>query len=164
VRRAPLPSPPVPYTSGVADASIVITGHAYGRRATLEIAGDTLMWRAQRGARRIAENIATTIHEVRDVRWLDLAWSRGGFVLLGIGGLWAASESLIAGIGAAVAGAGLVLWRRLRPRHVLVLDVGDRRLVLQVTTVSAHAARELASRIQRALASGEVPSAAPTLP
>ena len=152
------------YTSAVPDAPIVITGHAYGRRATLEIAGDTLMWRAQRGARRIGENIATTVHEVRDVRWLDLAWSRGGIVLLGLGTMWAASEGLIAGIVTAAVGAGLVVLRRLRPRHFLVLDVGDRRLVMQVTSVSASTARELASRIQRALASGEVPTAAPTLP
>lgn len=142
----------------------MITGHAYGRRATLEIAGDTLMWRAQRGARRIAENIATTVHDVRDVRWLDLAWSRGGLVLLGLGGMWAASEGLIAGVAAAAAGAGLVVWRRLRPRHFLVLDVGDRRLVMRVTGVSAAPARELANRIRRALTSGELPSATPTLP
>jgi len=148
----------------VPDAPIVITGHAYGQRATLEIAGDTLMWRAQRGARRIAENIATTIHDVRDARWLDLAWSRGGIALVGLGSVWAASEGLIAGIATAAVGAGLVLLRRLRPRHFLVLDVGDRRLVMQVTSVSASTARELASRIQRALASGEVPTAAPTLP
>jgi hypothetical protein len=148
----------------VPDAPIVITGHAYGRRATLEIAGDTLMWRAQRGARRIAENIATTVHEVRDVRWLNLAWSRGGLVLLGLGGMWAASEGLFAGVAAAVAGAGLVVWRRLRPRHFLVLDVGDRRLVMRVTSVSAAPARELANRIRRTLASGELPSATPTLP
>ena len=146
------------------DAPIVITGHAYGRRATLEIAGDTLMWRAQRGARRIAENIATTVHEVRDVRWLDLAWSRGGLVLLGLGGMWAASEGFIAGVAAAAAGAGLVVWRRFRPRHFLVLDVGDRRLVMQVTSISAPTARELANRIRRTLASGEVPSGTPTLP
>ena len=146
------------------DAPIVITGHAYGRRATLELAGDRLMWRARRGARRIAENIATTIHEVRDVRWLDLAWSRGGLVLLGLGGMWAASEGFIAGVAAAAAGAGLVIWRRLRPRHFLVLDVGDRRLILQVTGVSAPTARELASRIRRTLTSGEAPSATPTLP
>ena len=142
----------------------MITGHAYGRRATLEIAGDTLMWRAQRGARRIAENIATTVHEVRDVRWLDLAWSRGGLVLLGLGGMWAASEGLIAGISAAIAGAGLVLWRRVRPRHFLVLDVGDRRLVLRVTGGSAPSARALAGRIQHALASGELPSTPLALP
>jgi hypothetical protein len=148
----------------VPDAPIVITGHAYGRRATLEIAGDTLMWRAQRGARRIAENIATTVHEVRDVRWLDLAWSRGGIVLLGLGAIWAGSESIASGMAATVAGAGLVVWRRLRPRHFLVLDVGDRRLVMRVTGVSAAPARELANRIRRALASGELPSATPTLP
>ena len=139
----------------MSDAPIVITGHAYGRRATLEIAGETLMWRAQRGARRIAENIATTIHDVRGARWVDFVWSRGGGVLVGIGAMWAASESLIAGLSAAGVGLALLIWRRLRPRHFLVLDVGDRRLVMQVTDVSAAPARALAGRIQRTLASGD---------
>lgn len=147
----------------MSDAPIVITGHAYGRRATLEIAGDTLMWRAQRGANRIAENIATTVHDVRGARWIDLAWSRGGVVLLAIGGLWAASESLLAGVLAGAIGGGLVLWRRLRPRHFLVLDIGDRRLVLRVTGGSAPSARALAGRIQRALTTDE-PHATPILP
>jgi hypothetical protein len=147
----------------VSDAPIVITGHAYGQRATLEVAGDTLMWRAQRGARRIAENIATTVHDVRGARWLDLAWSRGGVVLLAIGGLWAASESLLAGVIAGAIGGALVVWRRIRPRHFLVLDIGDRRLVLRVTGGSAPPARALAGRIQRALATDE-PHAIPTLP
>jgi ABC-type branched-subunit amino acid transport system permease subunit len=70
----------------------------------------------------------------------------------------------LAGGAAAAAGAGLVVWRRLRPRHFLVLDVGDRRLVMQVTGVSAGPARELANRIRRALTSGELPTATPTLP
>ncbi len=146
------------------DAPIVITGHAYGRRATLEIAGDTLMWRARRGTAEIAENIATTVHDVRDARWLDLAWSRGGSVLLGAGALWAASEGFGAGAAAGAVGLALVIWRRLRPRHFLVLDIGDRRLVMQVTGVSAPPARALADRIQRALASGELPSTTPALP
>ena len=146
------------------DAPIVITGRAYGRRATLEVTGDTLMWRARRGAREIAENIATTIHDVRAARWHDLAWSRGGAVLLGLGALWAASEGAAAGVSAAVIGLGLLIWRRLRPRHFLVLDLGDRRLVLRVTGVSAPPARELTHRIQRALASGEPPRATPILP
>jgi hypothetical protein len=148
----------------VSDAPLVITGQAYGRRATLAIAGDTLMWRAQRGARRIAENIATTIHDVRDARWLDLAWSRGGAALLGLGALWAISEGIPAGLGTAMIGLALLVWRRLKPRQFLVLDVGDRRLVLRVATVSASTARELARRIQRALASGELPHATPMLP
>ena len=148
----------------MSDAPIVITGHAYGRRATLEIAGDTLMWRAQRGAHRIAENIATTIHDVRGARWLDLAWSRGGFALVGIGAMWAASESVAAGLAAAAAGVAMLVWRRLRPRHFLVLDVGDRRLVMRVTGVSAPPARALAGRIQRALATGETPRGTPALP
>jgi hypothetical protein len=148
----------------VSDAPIVITGHAYGRRATLEITGDTLMWRAQRGSRRIAENIATTVHDVRDVRWFDLAWSRGGMALLGLGALWAVSEGILAGASAAAVGIGLVLWRRLRPRHFLVLDVGDRRLTMRVTSVSAPLARKLTTRIQHTLASGEQPVTTPTLP
>jgi hypothetical protein len=147
----------------VSNAPIVITGHAYGRRATLEIAGDTLMWRAQRGARRIAENIATTVHDVRGARWVDLVWSRAGGVLLAIGGMWAASENLAAGLTAVGAGLALLVWRRLRPRHFLVLDIGDRRLVMQVTGVSAPPARALAGRIQHALTSGE-PHATPALP
>ena len=148
----------------VSDAPIVITGHAYGRRATLEIAGDTLMWRAQRGAQRIAENIATTVHDVRDARWRNLVWSGGGTLLLGLGAMWAASEGLATGVTISAIGAGLVIWRWLRPRQLLILDVGDRRLVMRVTSVSAAAARELAARIRRTLASGELPSATPTLP
>ena len=145
-------------------APIVITGHAYGRRATLAITGDTLVWRARRGARHIAENIATTIHDVRGARWLDLAWSRGGAALLAIGAMWGASETLATGIVAGAVGLGLVVWRRLRPRHFLVLDIGDRRLVLRVTGGSAPSARALAGRIQRALADGDAPRTAPTLP
>ncbi|HEX7837973.1 MAG TPA: hypothetical protein VF469_10950 [Kofleriaceae bacterium] len=148
----------------MSDAPIVITGHAYGRRATLEITGDTLMWRAQRGARRIAENIATTVHDVRGARWLDFAWSRGGGALVGIGAMWAASESVTAGLAAAGAGVAMLIWRRLRPRHFLILDVGDRRLVMRVTGVSAPPARALAGRIQRALATGETPRGTPALP
>lgn len=145
-------------------APIVITGHAYGRRATLEIAGDALTWRAQRGAQPVAENIATTIHDVRGARWLDLAWSRGGTVLIGLGALWAASEGLVAGATTAAIGVGLVIWRRLRPRQFLVLDLGDRRLIMRITSVSAPSARALAARIQRTLASGEAPLTTPTLP
>lgn len=148
----------------MSDAPIVITGHAYGRRATLEVAGDRLVWRAQRGARRIAENIATTIHDVRGARWLDLAWSRGGIALVGIGAMWAGTESLAAGLAAGAVGLAMLTWRRLRPRHFLVLDVGDRRLVLRVTGGSAWSARTLAGRIQLALASGEPPRTPPPLP
>jgi hypothetical protein len=148
----------------VSDAPIVITGHAYGRRATLEIAGDTLMWRAQRGAQRIAENIATTVHDVRDARWRNLMWSGGGMIVLAIGGMWAASEGIAAGVTMSAIGAGLVIWRWLRPRQLLILHVGDRRLVLRVSGVSAPRARELAARIQRTLASGESPRVTPTLP
>jgi hypothetical protein len=148
----------------VPDAPIVITGHAYGRRATLELAGDRLMWRARRGARQIAENIATTVHDVRGARWLDLAWSRGGTALVGIGAMWAITASLAAGLTATAVGLAMLGFRRLRPRRFLVLDIGDRRLVLRVTGGSAPSARALAGRIERALASGELPRTPPALP
>jgi len=148
----------------VSNAPIVITGHAYGRRATLEIAGERLMWRARRGARQLAENIATTIHDVRGARSLDLVWSRGGAALVGIGALWAVTEGLTAGVAAGAAGLALLIWRRLHPRHFLVLDVGDRRLVLRVTGGSAPPARALAGRIERTLAGGELPRLPPALP
>lgn len=147
----------------MSDAPIVITGHAYGRRATLELAGDTLMWRAQRGARRIAENIATTIHDVRGARWLDLAWSRAGLALLGFGA-GAATHSVASGLVLAAIGAAALAWRRMRPRRFLVLDIGDRRLVLRVTGGSAPSARALAGRIQRALVAGDAPRTPPVLP
>ncbi|HEX3761155.1 MAG TPA: hypothetical protein VHW23_20815 [Kofleriaceae bacterium] len=146
------------------DAPIVITGHAYGRRATLEIAGDRLMWRARRGARRLAENIATTVHDVRGAHWLDLVWSRGGAALVGIGALWAITEGLAAGFAAGAVGLAMLIWRRLHPRHFLVLDVGDRRLILRVTGGSAPPARALAGRIERTLADGELPRVPPILP
>src|SRR3954471_22513857 len=82
----------------VVDAPTVITGQAYGRRATLQVTGDTLMWRAQRGARHTAENIATTVHDVRNARWHDRSWSRCGAALIALGAMWAASEGLAAGI------------------------------------------------------------------
>jgi hypothetical protein len=91
-------------------------------------------------------------------------WSGGGLVLLGLGAVWAASEGVIAGMAASAVGAGLVIWRWLRPRQLLILDVGDRRLIMRVTGVSAPRARELADRIQRTLASGEMPRVTPTLP
>jgi hypothetical protein len=145
-------------------APIILVGRAYGRRATLEIAGDTLTWRAQRGAANLAENIATTVHAVRGATWLDLRVSRGGLVLAALGAIWAASESVLQVALALAAGAALLVWRALAPRHYLVLDVGDRRLVLAATSASADAARALAARIQRALASGEAPLSTPTLP
>src|SRR5262245_25522944 len=122
------------------------------------------MWRAQRGARRLAENIATTVHAVRGAGWLVLAGGRGGAVRVGIGAMGAVTASLSAGLAAGAVGLAMLIWRRARPRHFLVLDVGDRRLVLRVTGVSAPSARALAGRIQRALAAGDHPRATPTLP
>jgi hypothetical protein len=112
----------------------------------------------------IAENIATTVHDVRGTRRLDLAWSRGGTALVGIGAMWAITASLAAGLTATAVGLAMLGFRRLRPRRFLVLDVGDRRLILRVTGGSAPSARALAGRIERALASGELPRTPPALP
>src|ERR1041385_847943 len=77
----------------MAQAHIVIAGHPYGRRCTLEVAGDTLTWRAERGMPPTPENIVTTGHDVRHARYDVLAWSYAGLALAALGALWAASES-----------------------------------------------------------------------
>lgn len=144
---------------------MIITGHAYGRRATLEVAGDTLTWRAQRGAiAATAENIVTTVHDVRDVRWIEQAWSLPGGALGVLGGLWIYSEGLVWGALALGAAAALIAHRLLRPRRFLVLEAGDRRLVLRVAAASAADARALVERIERVLSTGELPATPPALP
>jgi hypothetical protein len=148
--------------------AIVITGLAYGRRATLEVAGDTLTWRARRGTfssgPAVPENIVTTVHDVRLARFLALPWSYAGLATLALGIGLAATNTVLAGLVACAAGAGLLVWRRLHPRQYLVLDVGDRRLAMKVALPSAAPARALAERVDRALASGEVPLSPPKLP
>jgi len=145
-------------------AHIVITGHAYGRRCTLEVGGDTLTWRAQRGMPPVAENIVTTVHDVRHARFLILGWSYAGIALALLGALWAASESIVVGGLGLIAGLALVAYRRSQPRQQLVLDLADRRLVMAVGPDSATPARDLVARVDRALATGEAPLAPPPLP
>lgn len=143
----------------------VITGHAYGRRATLELARDTLTWRAQRGSLQpVPENIVTTVHDVRGVRWLAQSWSLPGGVLGALGVLWCLTEGLLWGGSALAIAAALLVYRRARPRLYLALDVGDRRLVMRVAVTSAAPARALVARVEHALASGEPPATPPALP
>ncbi|MGN6103925.1 MAG: hypothetical protein ACTHU0_02365 [Kofleriaceae bacterium] len=142
-----------------------IAGRAYGHRATLEVAGETLTWRAQRGhARPISENIVTTIHDVADARWIEQRWSVPGTGLVALGAIQAISEGLAWAAAPAAIGAVLVGWRIVRPRRYLVLELGDRRLVLAVDPPCAPHARALAARIDRALATGERPATPPPLP
>jgi len=148
----------------MAQAHIVITGHAYGRRCTLEVAGDTLTWRAQRGMPPTPENIVTTVHDVRHARFDVLAWSHAGLALAALGALWAASESLLVGGLALALGLALVFYRRSQPRQQLVLDLTDRRLVLAVAPACSASARQLVARVDRALTSGEIPLTPPPLP
>jgi hypothetical protein len=144
----------------------VITGSAYGRRATLEVNGNTLVWRATKGGLApVPENIVTTVHEVRSARYVALRWSYAGLGLAALAGIWAAAlDSPLVGAIGALAGAGLVGWRLTHPRYFLVLDIGDRRLVLRLALESISEARSIAGRIQNALASGEEPSSPPMLP
>jgi hypothetical protein len=143
----------------------IIAGHAYGRRATLELARDTLTWRAQRGSlQAVAENIVTTIHDVRDVHWIEQAWSLPGGILAILGVVWTVTEGLVWGALAIALAAAMIAYRRLRPRMFLALDLGDRRLVMRVAVASAAEARSLVARIERALTTGELPASPPALP
>ncbi|MBA3391971.1 MAG: hypothetical protein H0T89_04965 [Deltaproteobacteria bacterium] len=141
----------------------VITGLAYQRSATLEVTGDTLTWRAQRGAAQ-AENIVTTVHDVKDAHWIESRYSLPGGVLACCGIVWLFTHGVLAGAFAITVGAALFIWRRMHPRQFLVLDVGDRRLVLKVAAASAPLARTLVARIDRAIATGELPETPPSLP
>ena len=143
----------------------IIAGRAYGHRATLELAGDTLTWRAHRGSLQpTPENIVTTIHDVRDVRWIEQAFSLPGGVLGVLGGLWTYTEGLVWGALALAAAAAMIAHRRLRPRLYLGLDLGNRELVMKVAVASAADARALVGRIERARATGELPATPPALP
>jgi hypothetical protein len=142
-----------------------IHGVAYGRSASLEVIGDTLRWRAHRGFKPIAENIVTTVHDVRLARWIVQRFSWAGVLCAALGAVWLVRESLVLGAGALAAGTALVGWRLASPRRVLILELaGPTQLVLDVGAPSAAAARALAARIDRAIASGEGPSSPPMLP
>ena len=143
----------------------VIAGHAYGRRATLDIAGDILTWRAQRGSLQpTPENIVTTVHDVREVRWIEQAWSLPGGGLALLGALWTFTEGLAWGAITLGVATALLAYRRMRPRLFLALELGDRRLLMRVDVESAPHARTLVGRIERALATGELPPTPPALP
>jgi hypothetical protein len=141
----------------------VISGNAYGARATLEVSGEALTWRARPGGE-LPENICTSVHDVRDSHWIEQRISVPGMVLLGVGAVWIYMYGLIAGSLAIAAGIALLVWRHRRPRRLLILDVGSRRLVMNVDGSSAAYARALVARIDRAIETGEVPSSPPTLP
>jgi hypothetical protein len=89
--------------------------------------------------------------------WAGLAVAALG-VLLGLGEGW-----VLGGVALAI-GGGLAVWRFTHPRRFLVLEAKQTRLVLRVAPESARAAHELADRIDRAIASGELPSSPPMLP
>lgn len=142
-------------------SKVVISGDAYARHASLEVAGDMLTWRATRGDAAVAENIVTTIHDVREVHWIEQLWSLPGAALLALGALWVATRGALGGSLALAVGIALVAWRRTHPRRYLVLELGGRRLVLRVGPGSARDARSLAQQIG---AAGDPPAVPPTLP
>jgi hypothetical protein len=141
----------------------VINGQAYGANATLEISGDSLLWRA-RPTGEVPENICTTVHDVAGGHWIEQRVSLPGIVLLGVGAFWIYMYGILEGAFAIAVGVALLYWRLRKPRRMLVLDVGSRRLVMNVDRASAPHARALVGRIDRAIESGEVPASPPTLP
>ncbi|HEY4058954.1 MAG TPA: hypothetical protein VGM39_20205 [Kofleriaceae bacterium] len=148
-----------------ADTPIVLTGLAYQRRATLEVRGDTLMWRAQKGQLYPdPENIATTTFDVRDVMWMQ---RRGSIAAagLGIGGAIALANDLtIVGVIGLALGLALAIYRLARPLRWLGLNVGGRWLLLRVERTCADEARLLAERIEQNLKDGDVPREPLALP
>ncbi|MBA3503407.1 MAG: hypothetical protein M4D80_14880 [Myxococcota bacterium] len=141
----------------------VISGNAYGARATLEVSGEALTWRARPDGE-LPENICTSVHDVRDSHWIEQRISVPGMVLVGVGAVWIFMYGILEGAFAIAVGVALLVWRHRKPRRMLILDVGSRRLVMNVDGPSAANARALAARIDRAIATGEVPSSPPTLP
>ncbi len=139
---------------------MLLTGWAYGHRATLELTGGTLTWRAQRGTPPVAENIATTPHDVTEARLVVRRWSALGLLLSAISAMWMASESVLIGAIPLVIGLSLVAMRQLRPQRYLALDLGSRTLILRVAPALAPDARQLVERVQRR----ELPASPPTLP
>lgn len=139
-----------------------ITGVAYGRPATIEVNGDTVTWRARPDD--TAENIVTTVHDVRFAKWRVDRTSWPGVGFAGLAGVWLAGDAFVVGVISAGVAVALLAWRLAQPRRRLVLEVGASQLVLDVDASSAGAARDLAARIDRAIATGELPSSPPTLP
>ncbi|HEU0031795.1 MAG TPA: hypothetical protein VFQ53_14255 [Kofleriaceae bacterium] len=147
--------------------AVVITGSAYGKRATLEVDGsdgDRLTWRAVRGFAAVHENIVTTIHAVREAGYFELRHTWAGFAIAALGTLWLVSEGAVVGLSTIAAGIGWIGWRFTHPRRFLALDLGQSQLVMKIDPGSAAAARALADRIDRAIASGEEPATPPMLP
>ena len=142
-----------------------IRGVSQDKPATLDVTGDTLTWRAIRpGPPPGSDNLATTIHDVKDVAWLEKRWSAGGLGLGALSAFWIASEGVVVGaLGLAVALA-LVARTLARPTRRLLLLCGDRRLLLEVEAASAVDARDLVARIRHVILTGGAPASPPTLP
>jgi len=141
---------------------IVIRGQAYQRPVELTVNGDTLTWRARRGIE--PENIATTVHDVRDVTWLEKRWSVGAGILAGLSVLWISQDIVGFGLMSLGVAVALSVYRWLHPRYWLGLDLGTRWLVMRVDPTCSDHARKLADRIQVRLLTGEVAATPPPLP
>ncbi len=142
---------------------MVISGSAYSERATLEVNGEALTWRARPDGEH-PENICTSVHDVRDSHWIEQRVSLPGIILACVGAIWIYMYGVLEGGFAIAVGAVLFYWRFTHPRRMLVLDLNGRRLVMNVDALSAASARSLVARIDRAIETGEVPASPPTLP
>jgi hypothetical protein len=142
---------------------MVISGSAYGERATLEVNGEALTWRARPDDAH-PENICTSVHDVSDSHWIEQRISLPGIVLVAVGAIWIYMYGVLQGGFAIAVGVALFYWRFSHPRRLLVLDLNGRRLVMSVDALSAASARSLVARSDGAIETGEVPPSPPTLP
>lgn len=123
------------------------------------------MWRAQKGQVYSApENIATSVHDVKNVMWLERRGTIGGASLAALALLWIAYGYTVAGIATFGLAILYIAWRFTHPSRFLGLELGGRWLVLRVDHTSADEARALAGRIEKHLLTGESPEHPPTLP
>lgn len=133
-----------------------ISGRAYGARATLEVSGEALTWRARRGDAK--ENIATTMHDVRAAHCTSTRLSLLGLALAAGGGAWVAVARDVPSLVALALGVAVMVARALVPRRVLRLELADRVLVLEPDDASLAAARRVVAHIGDARAtSGAAP-------
>lgn len=141
-----------------------VRGAAQGRFVTLDVDGDTLTWRMKATPRAAAENIVTTLHQVRDATFESSRVSVAMLLLLLAGAVVAFLGEWFVAMGLGGVAVAIGAQRALRPRRLLVLDLGTRLLSLDVASDSVGSARALVGRIAGILKSGETPSVPPTLP
>ena len=145
--------------------SIVLTGRAYQRRATLEVKGDTLMWRAQKvQVYTVPENIATSTHDVKNVMWLERRGTFGGAVLSALGLVWLAYGNYAYGAGASALALLYTGGASHHPTRFLGLDARQQSARPACRRPPPPSRKALVGRIEQHLLTGSSPSILPPCP